>query len=60
MTSKMSIKTNKSNNEKKTAKKIKSSQREKDIEKKRNKQKLSTDKMSSTINTVQVLSYQTV
>jgi len=60
VTSKMSIKTNKSNNEKKTAKKIKSSQREKDIEKKRNKQKLSTDKMSSTINTVQVLSYQTV
>ena len=60
MTSKMSIKTDKSDNEKKAAKKIKSSQREKDIEKKRNKQKLSTDEMSSTINTVRVLSYQTV
>ncbi len=56
----MSIKTDKSDNEKKAAKKIKSSQREKDIEKKRNKQKLSTDEMSSTINTVRVLSYQTV
>lgn len=56
----MSIKTDKSNNEKKAAKKIKSSQREKDIEEKRNKQKLSTDEMSSTINTVRVLSYQTV
>jgi len=60
VTSKMSIKIDKSDNKKKTAKKIKSSQREKDIEKKRNKQKLSTDEMSSTINTVRVLSYQTV
>jgi len=60
VTSKMSIKTDKSDNEKKAAKKIKSSQREKDIEEKRNKQKLGTDEVGPTANTVRVLPYQAV